>query len=46
MMALLHGLVLQRTAFRLEDPVGFASDVRAVLRGAGQFPGHPPRDDR
>ena len=36
-MALLHGFVLQRTAFGLDDPVGFASDVRTVLRDAGLF---------
>jgi AcrR family transcriptional regulator len=37
--ALRHGFVLQRTAFGLDDPAGFADDVRAVLRGAGVFPG-------
>lgn len=36
-MALLHGFVLQRTAFGLEDTVGFAHDVRLILRDAGLF---------
>jgi AcrR family transcriptional regulator len=31
-MALLHGFVLQRTAFGLEDAAGFVQDVRAVLK--------------
>ncbi|QWF79330.1 TetR/AcrR family transcriptional regulator [Amycolatopsis sp. CA-230715] len=34
-MALLHGFVLQRVAFGLDDTEGFAEDVRAVLVGAG-----------
>jgi hypothetical protein len=34
-MALLHGFVLQRTAFGLEDVTGFTQDVRAVLNDAG-----------
>lgn len=37
-MALLHGFVLQRTAFGLDDPAGFADDVRAVAREAGLLP--------
>lgn len=32
-VALLHGFVLQRVAFGLEDVQGFADDVRAVLAG-------------
>lgn len=38
-MALLHGFVLQRTAFGLEDTVGFAHDVRLILRDAGLLQG-------
>lgn len=34
-MALLHGFVLQRTAFGLDDPAGFTRDIRAVLSAAG-----------
>lgn len=34
-MALLHGFVLQRVAFGLDDTDGFAEDVQAVLAGAG-----------
>ena len=34
-MALLHGLILQRTAFDLDDMVGFTEDVRAALNHAG-----------
>lgn len=34
-MALLHGFVLQRVAFGLDDPAGFTRDVRAVLADAG-----------
>lgn len=34
-MALLHGFVLQRVAFGLEDTEGFAEDVRVVLASAG-----------
>ncbi|GAA2570001.1 MULTISPECIES: TetR/AcrR family transcriptional regulator [Streptomyces] len=34
-MALLHGFVLQRTAFGLEDTVGFAHEVRLALGDAG-----------
>lgn len=34
-MALLHGFILQRTAFGLDDAAGFARDVRVVLSGAG-----------
>ncbi len=34
-MALLHGFVLQRTAFELNDTVGFRQDVRTVLSDAG-----------
>ncbi|WP_217165236.1 TetR/AcrR family transcriptional regulator [Streptomyces sp. AC512_CC834] len=33
-MALLHGFVLQRTAFGLEDTAGFAHEVRLALRDA------------
>jgi len=33
-MALLHGFVLQRTAFGLDDAAGFAQDVRALLAGS------------
>jgi AcrR family transcriptional regulator len=36
-MALLHGFVVQRTAFGLDDPAGFAADVRAVLGSTGLF---------
>lgn len=36
-MALLHGFVLQRTAFGLDDPASFAADVRAVLGSTGLF---------
>jgi AcrR family transcriptional regulator len=34
-MALLHGFVLQRVAFGLDDTDGFTQDVRAVLADAG-----------
>ena len=34
-MALLHGFVLQRAAFGLDDSEGFTRDVRAALAGAG-----------
>jgi hypothetical protein len=34
-MALLHGFVLQRVAFGLDDIEGFAQDVRAILTDAG-----------
>ncbi len=34
-MALLHGFVLQRTAFGLDDPAGFAADVRAAVSDSG-----------
>ena len=34
-MALLHGFVLQRVAFGLDDAEGFTQDVRAVLADAG-----------
>ncbi|HEY3748367.1 MAG TPA: hypothetical protein VGL80_04135 [Pseudonocardiaceae bacterium] len=40
-MALLHGFVLQDTAFGLDDPAGFTRDVRFVLSDAGLL-----RDDR
>jgi AcrR family transcriptional regulator len=38
-MALLHGFVLQRTAFGLEDTAGFAHDVRVALGDVGIIPG-------
>lgn len=38
-MALLHGFVLQRVAFGLDDTDGFTRDVRAVLTDAGVL--HP-----
>lgn len=34
-MALLHGFVLQRTAFGLDDVEGFTRDIRAILTDAG-----------
>jgi AcrR family transcriptional regulator len=34
-MALLHGFVLQRTAFGLDDTAGFTHDVRSILLDAG-----------
>jgi hypothetical protein len=34
-MALLHGFVLQRVAFGLDDTEGFTQDVRAALADAG-----------
>ena len=34
-VALLHGFVLQRAAFGLDDTAGFAADVRAVLAASG-----------
>jgi len=34
-MALLHGFIVQRTAFGLDDPAGFTRDVRTVLSDAG-----------
>lgn len=34
-MALLHGFVLQRAAFGLDDTAGFTRDVRVVLSDAG-----------
>jgi AcrR family transcriptional regulator len=40
-MALLHGFVLQRVAFGLDDAEGFATDVRAALADAGVL--HPSR---
>lgn len=39
-MALLHGFVLQRTAFGLDDTAGFVQDVRVVLNDAGLLRGH------
>jgi AcrR family transcriptional regulator len=39
-MALLHGFVLQRVAFGLDDAGEFAQDVRAALADAGVLP-HP-----
>jgi AcrR family transcriptional regulator len=39
-MALLHGFVLQRVAFGLDDTEGFTHDVRAALADAGIL--HPP----
>jgi AcrR family transcriptional regulator len=36
-MALLHGFVLQRTAFGLDDPAGFTNDVRVILSNARLF---------
>lgn len=36
-MALLHGFVLQHTAFGLDDASGFAHDVRVALNGTGLF---------
>jgi hypothetical protein len=38
-MALLHGFVLQRTAFGLDDAAGFTHDVRAILTDAGVLNG-------
>jgi len=35
-MALVHGFILQRTAFGLDDTEGFAHDVRTVLTGLGR----------
>jgi len=40
-MALLHGFVLQRVAFGLDDTEGFTRDVRAALADAGVL--HAPR---
>jgi AcrR family transcriptional regulator len=40
-MAVLHGFVLQRTAFGLDDPVGFADDVRAILSNTSLFTNGP-----
>jgi AcrR family transcriptional regulator len=40
-MALLHGFILQRTAFGLDDATGFADDIRAVLRDAGLLTSGP-----
>lgn len=34
-IALLHGFLLQRTAFGLDDTLGFTHDIRALLDGAG-----------
>jgi hypothetical protein len=34
-MALLHGFVLQYTAFGLDDTAGFTRDVRIALSDAG-----------
>lgn len=34
-MALLHGFIVHRTAFGLDDPAGFTRDVRTVLSDAG-----------
>jgi hypothetical protein len=31
----LHGFIVQRTAFGLDDPAGFTRDVRTVLSDAG-----------
>ncbi|MFH9075254.1 TetR/AcrR family transcriptional regulator [Streptomyces alboflavus] len=43
-MALLHGFVLQRAAFGLEDTAGFAHEVRLALGGAGVLKSEvPPR---
>lgn len=39
-MALLHGFVLQRTAFGLDDTAGFAQDVRAALSDTGVLRDH------
>ncbi|WP_405164417.1 TetR/AcrR family transcriptional regulator [Nocardia sp. NBC_01499] len=38
-LALLHGFVLQRVAFGLDDTVGFTHDVRVVLNDAGLLRG-------
>ncbi|RCG21353.1 TetR/AcrR family transcriptional regulator [Streptomyces diacarni] len=40
-MALLHGFVLQYTAFGLDDTAGFKHDVRVALSGTGPLHGHP-----
>lgn len=34
-MALLHGFILQRTAFELDDTAGFSEDVRAAFNETG-----------
>ncbi|MFF4625505.1 hypothetical protein [Nonomuraea jabiensis] len=34
-MALLHGFVLQRVAFGLDDTDGFIQDVRVLFAGVG-----------
>ncbi|WP_214322902.1 TetR/AcrR family transcriptional regulator [Nonomuraea sediminis] len=39
-MALLHGFVLQYTAFGLDDTAGFTHDVRVILSDAGLIRGH------
>ncbi|WP_354568850.1 hypothetical protein [Glaciihabitans sp. UYNi722] len=36
-MALVHGFLLQKVAFGLDDVSGFGDDVRAVLGGTGRF---------
>ena len=41
-MALLHGFIVQRTAFGLADTAGFTRDVRAVLSDAGILSDRPP----
>ena len=45
-MALLHGFIVQRTAFGLDDTAGFTRDVRAVLSGAGILSDRPPAPGR
>jgi hypothetical protein len=40
-MALLHGFIVQRTAFGLHDTAGFTRDVRAVLSDAGILSDRP-----
>jgi AcrR family transcriptional regulator len=46
-MALLHGFIVQRTAFGLDDTAGFARDVQAMLSDAGVLSdrSRPPRPE-
>jgi AcrR family transcriptional regulator len=46
LMALLHGFVLQRTAFGLDDTEGFIQDVRTVLTDLGPVNKRGSRSDK
>ncbi len=45
-MALLHGFIVQRTAFALDDVAGFTRDMRTVLSDAGILSSASPASGR